>query len=111
MKILKFGGSSLATPDRIRAAARIVLAEARAEQVIVVVSAFQGVTNQLIDCAHRAEKIDGDYATAWEKIARRHRSVVADLLGPRHGRKILRQVDQLLTDLRDVLHGIRLLAH
>lgn len=111
MRILKFGGSSLATPDRIRAVGRIVLAEARDEPAVVVVSAFQGVTNQLIECAHRAEKANGGYEKVWEKIARRHRSAVADLLGPRRGRKVLRQVDQLLTDLRDVLHGIRLLAH
>jgi aspartokinase/homoserine dehydrogenase 1 len=111
MRILKFGGSSLATPDRIRAIARIILDEAREEPVIVIVSAFQGVTNQLLDCARRAEKADGGYETAWAKIARRHRSAVADLLGPRRGRQVLLQVDKLLTDLRDALHGIRLLAH
>src|SRR5436190_10137406 len=46
MKILKFGGSSLATSDCIRGVARIVLEEARRGPVIVVLSAFQGVTNQ-----------------------------------------------------------------
>src|SRR5205807_10476414 len=65
MKILKFGGSSLATSDCIRDVARIVLEEARRGPVIVVLSAFQGVTNQLLDCARLAEKNDRRYDAAW----------------------------------------------
>jgi aspartokinase len=56
MKVLKFGGSSLATSGRICDVAKIVLKEARREPVIVVVSAFQGVTNQLLECARLAAK-------------------------------------------------------
>jgi len=67
MKILKFGGSSLATSDCIRDVARIVLEEARRGPVIVVLSAFQGVTNQLLDCARLAEKNDRRYDAAWKK--------------------------------------------
>ena len=111
MRVLKFGGSSLATPDRVRAVARIVLDEARQEPLIVVVSAFQGVTNQLIDCARLAERGDPAYETAYEKIAKRHRSAVDDLLGPRRGGRIRKQADVLLGELHDALHGIRLLGH
>ena len=75
MKILKFGGSSLATTDCIRTVARIVLEEARRGPVIVVLSAFQGVTNQLLDCARLAEKNDRRYEAGWKKIANRHRSL------------------------------------
>jgi aspartokinase/homoserine dehydrogenase 1 len=56
MKILKFGGSSLATTDCIRDVARIVLEEARRAPVIVVLSAFHGVTNQLLNCARLGGK-------------------------------------------------------
>jgi bifunctional aspartokinase / homoserine dehydrogenase 1 len=80
MKILKFGGSSLATTDCIRGVARIVLEEARRGPVIVVLSAFQGVTNQLLDCARLAEKNDRRYHAAWKKIASRHRSAVDGLV-------------------------------
>ena len=61
MRILKFGGSSLASPDRIRDVARIILEDARQEPLIVVVSAFQGITNQLIECTGLAERGDRDY--------------------------------------------------
>src|SRR5438132_2494162 len=111
MKILKFGGSSLATSDCIRGVSRIVLQEARRGPLIVVLSAFQGVTNQLLDCARLAEKNDRRYDAAWKKIAGRHRSVVSSLVGRRRGIRIRSQVDTLLGDLHDALHGVQLLGH
>ncbi|HOO49781.1 MAG TPA: aspartate kinase [Alphaproteobacteria bacterium] len=48
--VLKFGGTSVADPNRIENAADKVQAEVkRGNQVIVVVSAMAGVTNQLVD--------------------------------------------------------------
>jgi aspartokinase/homoserine dehydrogenase 1 len=67
MKILKFGGSSLATTDCVREVARIVLEKARRGPIIVVLSAFQGVTNQLLDCARLAEKNDRRYDAGWKR--------------------------------------------
>ena len=56
MKVLKFGGSSLGSPARVRDVGRIVLDAHQREPVVVVVSAFQGVTNQLVECARLAEQ-------------------------------------------------------
>ena len=111
MKVLKFGGSSLATSGRIRDVAKIVLKEARRDPVIVVVSAFQGVTNQLLECARLAAKANRRYETAWRKVVHRHRSVIEDLLGKRHSARLRSQVDTLLNELHEVLHGIQLLGH
>jgi aspartokinase/homoserine dehydrogenase 1 len=60
-KVLKFGGSSVANPERIREVSSIVLHAAKKDRVIVVVSAFQGVTNQLLECARHAEAGDDKY--------------------------------------------------
>ena len=111
MRVLKFGGSSLATVNRIRDVGRIVLGEARREPLIVVVSAFQGVTNQLLECARLAEKGDRKHEVVWQKIAARHRSAVDDLLGKRAAARVRSQVDAMLSALRDTLHGIQLLGH
>ena len=78
MRILKFGGSSLATADCIRAVGTIIRKAARRGPLIIVVSAFQGVTNQLLDCARLAEKGDGRYEIAWKEIAARHHLVHVD---------------------------------
>lgn len=48
--VQKFGGTSVADPDRIQNVARRVEAEVkRGNEVMVVVSAMSGVTNQLVD--------------------------------------------------------------
>src|SRR5205807_9457147 len=70
MRVLKFGGSSLATPATLRGVARILLEARKREPVIGVVSAFQGITNQLLECARLAEQADGSYEAAFEAIAR-----------------------------------------
>lgn len=110
MKVLKFGGSSLATADRIRQVARIALTEARRRPVIVVVSALQGITNDLLDVARLAEQKGGRWEPAWKAIRARHASAVRTLLG-RRGAKVRSEVESLLSDLRDALHGVELLGH
>jgi aspartokinase/homoserine dehydrogenase 1 len=110
VRVLKFGGSSLATPTTVREVARILLEARKREPVIGVVSAFQGITNQLLECARLAERADTSYEDLFEQIARRHRSAVSHLIGRRPVR-VRAQVDGLLTELRSTLQGIHLLRH
>jgi aspartokinase/homoserine dehydrogenase 1 len=110
MRILKFGGSSLATPATIRGVGRILLAARQREPIIGVVSAFQGVTNQLLDCARRAERADASYEDAVDAIAKRHRAAVSQLVKKRRTR-VRAQVDELLAELQSTLQGIHLLRH
>ncbi|MGH9143092.1 MAG: aspartate kinase, partial [Vicinamibacterales bacterium] len=120
MKVLKFGGSSLSTPVTVREVGRILLDARRREPVIGVVSAFQGVTNQLLDCARLAERADGSFVNAFEQIARRHRSAASQLVGSGKARgrystqrsaRVRARVDALLEELRSTLQGIHLLRH
>lgn len=48
MRVLKFGGSSLATAERFRQVADIIKEKSQSSKVAVVVSAPQGVTNHLV---------------------------------------------------------------
>ena len=109
MKILKFGGSSVANPERIRRVAEIVLAAAKRDRVVVVVSAFQGVTNQLLQCAHLAEKGRADYQKLFAQIAQTHRDAINTLIKKQHRRETLALLDERLKELGDVLHGMSLL--
>ncbi len=110
MRILKFGGSSLSTPAAVRGVADIVLDARQREPVIVVVSAFQGITNQLLDAAQRAERSDATFQKSFDDIARRHRAAVASLVGPGRTRARI-AVDALLEELAGTLQGIHLLRH
>lgn len=55
--VMKFGGSSLATADRIRAAAaRAIAAHKKGKQVVMVVSAMGDSTDHLVDLANQVSK-------------------------------------------------------
>jgi aspartokinase/homoserine dehydrogenase 1 len=110
VKVLKFGGSSLATPATVRAAAAIVLTARKTEPVVVVVSAFQGITNQLIECARLAEQGDERYLDALDVIIRRHRAAVSALVARRRA-QTRKQLDVMLEELSSTLQGIHLLRH
>jgi len=49
MKVLKFGGTSLGTPENIRKVKKIILQQSL--PCIVFVSAFQCVTDYLLRCS------------------------------------------------------------
>ncbi|MBC7387244.1 MAG: aspartate kinase [Cryobacterium sp.] len=52
--VVKFGGTSVGTPERIRSvAARIRESREKGEQLVVVVSAMGGTTDELLSLAHR----------------------------------------------------------
>jgi len=109
LRVLKFGGSSLDTPDRIRGVARIVRDAAETAPVVVVVSAFQGVTDELLECARQSERNEAAAGACYEAIVGRHRGAVRQLIG-RNDRVTRTRVANDLRELRDVLRGIRLLG-
>ena len=52
-KVLKFGGTSVGTTDRIQHVANIIKKEqSQGNQVIVIVSAMAGKTNELINLSN-----------------------------------------------------------
>ncbi|MCX6122374.1 MAG: bifunctional aspartate kinase/homoserine dehydrogenase I [Ignavibacteriales bacterium] len=110
-KILKFGGSSVANPERIRDVASIVLDAAKKERVVVVVSAFQGVTNQLLECAHLAEVGDTKFQSMYKTLVKRHTTILKVLHNNCPPKHVAAQLQTMLAELRDVLQGIYLLRH
>jgi bifunctional aspartokinase / homoserine dehydrogenase 1 len=110
VKILKFGGSSLATPATVRAAGAIVRDARRQDPIVVVVSAFQGITDQLLESARLAERGDESYERLFDEISRRHRAAVTALLTRRQART-RKEVDAMLAELGSTLQGIHLLRH
>ncbi len=51
MIVAKFGGTSCATPARIKTLCQIIVSGVKKEPVVVVVSAIAGVTDLLLECA------------------------------------------------------------
>lgn len=104
MKILKFGGTSVGTPESMARVRRIV--EQADQPVIVVVSALSGVTDLLLDTAHRAASGDQSYREAVASIRLRHLQMVRDCVPARRQDALTDSLAGLLGELESILHGI-----
>ena len=61
MKTLKFGGTSVANAQNIKLVLDIVTETSKKDKVVVVVSAFSGVTDMLVLAAANAANKDKNY--------------------------------------------------
>lgn len=79
--VVKFGGTSLAGTERMRAAARIVAAQRRDQQVVSVVSAMAGVTDALIRIAEQTTTTDTGMTvtTLLDEMRTRHLEIITAL--------------------------------
>jgi aspartokinase/homoserine dehydrogenase 1 len=104
MRILKFGGSSVATADRIRGVLHIL--DTRWERPMAVVfSALGGVTDQLIALS-RLALTGAEYRYLFEQLEKRHIDTVRELIQVSQQSAVLAQVKVQLNELEDVLHGV-----
>ena len=107
MKVLKFGGSSVATPDRIRSVIGIIRGYLAGE-VAVVFSAFGGVTDELVGISGMALDGDQQYRQKADLLEKRHLEAVRELVSIQKQSSILAQVKIKMNELEDVLHGVYL---
>ena len=108
MRVLKFGGSSVATPDKIRAVAKIIENHPEKEKVVTV-SAFQGVTNDLTIISQLASVGDFSYSEQLQALKNKHLDAVSELITPGNQYRVASNVQMLLNDLENFLHGIYLI--
>ena len=105
MKVLKFGGSSVSSPERVKGVIEIIK-QYRPGDLVVVFSAFGGVTDQLIEVSAKAWKSDTEYKIQLTQIEKRHMDAVRELLNISKQTSALAQVKFQFNELEDVLHGV-----
>lgn len=123
-KVLKFGGSSVANADRILAVVEIIrLAQLGGAHPLVVVSALQGVTDDLIRSARTAVAGDPSYREALAALRFRHhetaRGAISSLSSsptpenhissPLGEHPLTSSIDQIFNELEARLTGVHLL--
>jgi aspartate kinase len=109
--IMKFGGTSMGSAERIRVAASICAEQRRARPVLAVVSAMSKVTDLLVDTLRHAEADDeAGMAANLERLAERHRETCAELLDGSRARETASQLEALIGDFRRIANGIRMLG-
>ncbi|POQ99021.1 aspartate kinase [Alkalispirochaeta sphaeroplastigenens] len=108
MRVMKFGGSSVADADRIRAVGEIVCQAAQEGPVALVFSAMKGVTNSLLEAADLAQDGQGAYRDILRDLRSRHEQVVRELVPPGDTGGTADLVENLLEELSELLHGVSL---
>lgn len=106
MKILKFGGSSVATPERILSVIEILQPLLAQEPLAVVFSAFGGVTDTLIRLSDLTLTGDASYSQELAACEKRHVDAVRKLIKVQHQSSVLAQVKSIMNELEEVLHGV-----
>ncbi len=107
MKVLKFGGTSVGTPESLRNVKDII--ESRNdEQLIVVVSALGGITDKLIATARTAATGNLQYIVDYAEIVSRHLSMIDVLVSDKYKGEVTRAINLLLEELGNIYRGISL---
>lgn len=106
--VMKFGGTSLANPARIRNAARIVQQFSDSNQIVVVASAIGDITDRLLeigDDAVKGKSRKADSLTA--SIRTFHSKIAKSIDGKSDKRRLRSEVDLLNSELQKTVDGIR----
>lgn len=104
MKVLKFGGSSVGSPDRIKQVKQII--SSQEQPVAIVVSAFQGITDKLELVAEMASTRNSEYMTLLAEITTTYTSAVSELMSTSEMTTVLSTVEEMLMELKDILASV-----
>tara|TARA_B110001469_G_scaffold122248_1_gene132660 strand:- start:582 stop:3026 length:2445 start_codon:yes stop_codon:yes gene_type:complete len=109
MKVLKFGGSSVASSENIKKVIKIVIDAAKKHEILVVVSAFGKTTNALIEGAHLAQNKNDKYKDIIQQLEKHHFEVIQELIPVQKQPTIVAHVKELFNQLETIYKGCYLL--
>jgi aspartate kinase len=102
--VMKFGGTSVGSAERIRALGDLVKARLP-ERPVVVVSALSGITDLLIRGAHLALERDPAADQVVKDVEARHQAVLAELF-PTGKNRLVEHVHTIVSELRAFYTGV-----
>ncbi|WP_224483185.1 bifunctional aspartate kinase/homoserine dehydrogenase I [Robertkochia aurantiaca] len=110
MKVLKFGGTSVANHENIKKVKEIISSPSYSEKRVVVVSALGGVTDQLIEASHLAALQDESFRTVLSALEERHFSVIRELFPAKNQSPVTGFVKKEFNVLETLLEGAFLIG-
>ena len=110
MKVLKFGGTSVANATNIKLVLEIVQQQAQQDQLIVVVSALSKVTDLLQTAATKAAASDETYKTLVVEIEKKHLDTIKDFIPVSQQSGVLSHIKRIINHLETLLEGCFLLG-
>jgi aspartate kinase len=111
VRVMKFGGTSVGDATCIERVVEIIRASSPETQLVVVVSAMSGVTNQLIEAATRSEAGDRTAVAAiFAGLRKQHLTTARSLIRSDEDlARICRQMEKILRESEYLCHGTVLL--
>lgn len=109
MKIIKFGGSSVANPENIRKVFAILQEKLKQDEIAIVFSAFGGVTESLLTIARLAREGDQAYRDLLQTLEEKHLDIVRQLIAVQNQSTVMTYVKVRFKELEDLFHGIFLI--
>ena len=110
--VLKFGGTSLASVKNIQNVAKNVSQLSNDNQIVVVCSAIDGTTDELIQISsliERGNKKDANRILA--RISQKHKQFATHLVtNPKIQKSLLDKMKSELSELEELVHGLLLLG-
>jgi len=107
---MKFGGTSVGSAERMRAAAKLSAGYKRKRPVVIVVSAMSGVTDLLIETTKHAEAGDNAGRNAnIRKLEERHVQACRELLPASKQKPVLAGIRELVGEFDRITHGMLML--
>jgi aspartokinase/homoserine dehydrogenase 1 len=110
MQVLKFGGTSVANAGNINKVVSIVQKVIQRDKTVVVVSAFGGVTDNLLKAGALAAVANESYKEELAIIEHRHIEAVKVLVPVARQSSILSWVKQRCNEIEDICNGVFLLG-
>lgn len=110
--VMKFGGTSVGSADRMKAACSLIAGVASDRPVVVVVSAMSKITDLLLDTTRHAEA--GDEAGVdrnLNQLRNRHLEALAGLVPPAGQARVASEIEEIIADFRRVVNGMQMLAY
>ena len=107
--VMKFGGTSVATGDNIKRVAKIVADATNKDcNAVVVVSALDGVTDELFEAGSQAQKAKQDYIQKFKQsMLERHRGAISEAIKNKQiAREAQQTIENIIDELEKVLTGI-----
>ncbi|HUN01561.1 MAG TPA: bifunctional aspartate kinase/homoserine dehydrogenase I, partial [Niabella sp.] len=110
MRVLKFGGSSVANAENIKKVNEIIKKSAQQDKTIIVVSALSGITDLLLQSGTKAADGDEVYKENIRTIEHRHFEAIKQLIPVAHQSQLLSLVKKSINEIEDICNGIFLLS-
>ncbi len=108
MKVLKFGGSSVGSPEAIKQVIDIV--NKQEVETVVVVSAFKGITDLILKISEEAVQGLDSYKSEVENIRHRHLESIDKLIPKSKKTPIIQYTNRLIEEMNDLLYGVFLVG-